>query len=129
MVNSISSRKCIICKAVKPIDDFGKNKTKALGREYFCRECNTKKSAKWRAANPAKVRAIAYASFKRNRRKTNARSIAIQHYPVRQVCSIDGCSGIGERHHVDYNKALQIVWLCKKHHWIAHREMSIEVIR
>lgn len=35
---------------------------------------------------------------------------------------MEGCGIIGERHHKDYNKPLDIIWLCKKHHLELHRK-------
>lgn len=36
--------------------------------------------------------------------------------PIPQICSIVGCTEIGERHHEDYNKPDEIVWICRYHH-------------
>lgn len=33
----------------------------------------------------------------------------------RQPCQI--CGKLAEVHHIDYNNPLNIVWLCRKHHW------------
>lgn len=37
-------------------------------------------------------------------------------YPDRQKCSIDGCEKLGEKHHPDYSKPLEIIWVCRQHH-------------
>lgn len=37
-------------------------------------------------------------------------------------CSVPGCESTGERHHPDYSKPLEIVWLCRKHHRMIHRK-------
>jgi len=37
-----------------------------------------------------------------------------------QCCSVEGCEVEGERHHPDYSKPLEIVWLCRKHHRAVH---------
>lgn len=33
-----------------------------------------------------------------------------------QKCLIKGCNNLGERHHPDYSKPEEIVWICKSHH-------------
>jgi len=41
----------------------------------------------------------------------------------RLSCSIDGCEAIGQAHHEDYDKPLEITWLCKAHHYKHHVEL------
>ncbi len=42
--------------------------------------------------------------------------IAKKHNPIPQTCIIDGCEEIGERHHPDYSKPHEVVWICRYHH-------------
>lgn len=56
-------------------------------------------------------------------KKYQAREMARAAYPRLEECSVDGCLTIGERHHPDYHKPLQIVWLCKKHHEAEHHKV------
>ncbi len=53
--------------------------------------------------------------------KAVARLIARIRYPKPHKCSIDGCKNRGERHHLDYNKPTEIIWLCLEHHHKLHR--------
>lgn len=61
-----------------------------------------------------------YRVWNRERVKKNngasARVIALKEYPIAQKCSIIGCNETGERHHPDYSKPREIIWLCPKHH-------------
>lgn len=41
-------------------------------------------------------------------------------HPLRLFCRVDGCNELGERHHPDYSKPLEIVWLCREHHLREH---------
>lgn len=50
----------------------------------------------------------------------SANDKAIRVHPISKKCSIKGCSIIGERHHPDYSKPKEIIWLCKKHHRKIH---------
>lgn len=42
--------------------------------------------------------------------------IAKKSNPIAQKCIVDGCDCIGERHHPDYSKPEEIIWVCRKHH-------------
>lgn len=39
-----------------------------------------------------------------------------------QICSIANCKIIGEAHHEDYSKPLEVIWLCKLHHEDHHHK-------
>ena len=61
----------------------------------------------------------------RNDRERKYRGLvrAIAKYKIPKVnpCSIKGCSEKGERHHPDYAKPLEVIWLCTKHHHLLHK--------
>ena len=42
---------------------------------------------------------------------------------VRQKCIY--CNEIGHAHHYDYNKPMNVIWLCVKHHNIEHRKYKV----
>jgi len=84
------------------------------------------------AADPARHRANNKRSYEKNKTyyltrevdpvKQAARELARKLYPVAQCCTYNGCTKLGDRHHPDYNKPADIIWLCKKHHSQLHRE-------
>ncbi len=99
---------CIHCKK-----DFV---TARLSQE-LCRGCSPSQSriranARYRVKNIDKVRMWGRTSKKACR----------EHY-YSQTCSIDGCNKEGDRHHPDYDKPLEVVWLCKKHHRDEHMRL------
>lgn len=53
-------------------------------------------------------------------REARARMLASRAFPVRQECERDGCTELGVRHHDDYDKPLEIRWLCPPHHGELH---------
>jgi hypothetical protein len=42
--------------------------------------------------------------------------------PEAQPCEVEGCDKLGERHHDDYAKPLDVRWLCRAHHVAHHRQ-------
>jgi hypothetical protein len=97
-----------------------------------------KYNKQWWKNNPEKVNEIKkrfdekhlgyYKQYQKQWRKDNsekviAHNLANKVYPEVQVCSVSGCNNIGERHHPDYEKPLEIEWLCTKHHRAHHSEL------
>lgn len=56
----------------------------------------------------------------KDKKKTRAQNIALFLYPIAKKCSVEGCETIGERHHLSYDLPKTIIWLCRKHHSLAH---------
>ncbi len=117
-------KKCTICKQWQPLVNFSKNSLKWDNLEAFCRHCNTIKMRSYRERNREKVNLIAYKSMSNHPKECNARSLSNYYYPKRQVCSLDGCNQMGERHHPDYSNPSLIIWLCPKHHRELHNQTN-----
>lgn len=70
--------------------------------------------------DPEKRRAAYRRWVSRNTEKVRSYNkilyIAKRANPVAQPCSVPGCDQIGERHHPDYSKPKDIVWICRAHH-------------
>ncbi len=109
-------KRCTVCKQVRPLAEFNKNKSTPSGLEYFCKNCNVLRFRSYYKNNPDKCRAIANKSMHKHKDRMQARSIANHYYPIAKTCSIINCNDLGERHHEDYAKPKTIVWLCRKHH-------------
>jgi len=65
-----------------------------------------------------KARAKRYREKNKNKAKAQNRALWI--HKETQLCSIRGCSQKGLRHHPDYKKPEEIIWLCRKHHLMIH---------
>lgn len=81
-------------------------------------EKRKKHNRQWRTNNPECDEQYR----KDNPEKLAAHCIANRAYPVPQICNVPGCTNIGERHHEDYSKPLEIEWLCVEHHKRRHSE-------
>lgn len=83
------------------------------GRRY-CRECKNAYEREWKKRNPltgdAKRRAVArnYANTYRRRGKLSP-----------EPCEVCGVEDV-EMHHDDYDKPLDVRWLCRQHHSDLH---------
>lgn len=47
----MESKRCYKCGVVKPLDDYQRHKSKADGRQSYCRECTNEANRVWREAN------------------------------------------------------------------------------
>lgn len=87
-----------------------------------------KKNAERLAVLHARTAARRYEITRRwavkNRIKVNAAATAKNWNKGPQPCSILGCPNKAERHHPDYSKPREIVWLCRKHHKEEHANLS-----
>jgi hypothetical protein len=89
---------------------------------------------KWRAKNKDKIREYYREWYKKNGRKRNpikekahsiVRGAIISERLIRpSMCSKCKSGGRIEAHHNDYNKPLEVIWLCNKCHRFLHRGES-----
>lgn len=142
------TRICNICKCKKPINEFAKDKNKIYGCDYRCKECDKKRFKKyWEKHNVSDMRSERYysdreASVQKSKEYyyiKKARGYRTKIDPFKQEARLEtwraikagliakkACEVCGEQksqaHHSDYNKPLEIMWLCKKHHSKWHRK-------
>ncbi|MER9174608.1 hypothetical protein NKH72_13545 [Mesorhizobium sp. M0955] len=72
--------------------------------------------AKWRQNHPKQVWA------QQCLRSAIKRGLIIQ-----QTCKVCGDSAT-EAHHADYDRPMDVDWLCRKHHKAEHRRMKCEAV-
>ena len=118
---------CPQCKQDLPREMFRKNRSRGDGLDGWCRKCrrakyNPAKDKERKKRYLAKHPDNAYIKFRiNNPKKIRAQQLARYYIQERQKCSVEGCKEIGERHHHDYDRPLDIIWLCRKHHKQIHR--------
>ena len=81
----------------------------------YCHHCHAAYMRNWRLAHPL---------TEEQRRRDNCRSYTGVYVRrgklVRQPCRVCG-SKIVQAHHRDYNKPLEVEWVCAEHHRAIHR--------
>jgi len=139
----IRSKECFKCKTVKPLEEFYKHPSMPDGHVNKCKECNKNDVTANRNKNIERIRAYDReraknperiqlnlevnrawrAEDKRRQVAHNAVARAIRNGSLVRV----PCVKCGEQkslaHHEDYDKPLDVMWLCQPCHKQRHKEL------
>ena len=141
--NMIRSKECFKCKTVKPLEDFYKHPRMPDGHVNKCKECNKNDVTANRNNNIEKIRAYDRERGKEPERIKAATEITkawraedsrrnVAHTQVYQAIRKGNlvrqpCIRCGEvkslAHHEDYDKPLEVMWLCQPCHKQRHKEL------
>lgn len=125
---------CRQCGETKPLTEFYTHKKMADGHLNKCKDCVKGRVAKHREANIDRIRAYDrergfrggpghVAKYKAAHPERRAAQVAVSN-AVRDgrliplPCFV--CGEKAEAHHPDYDRPLDVVWLCPPHHKQAH---------
>ena len=142
----IRFKECFKCKTCKPLEEFYKHSMMADGHVNKCKECNkndvtnnrNKNLEKYRAYDrtrakiPERIKAgveINRAWRAEDSRRQVAHSAVARAIRsgllVRMPCIRCGKEK-SEAHHEDYDKPLEVMWLCTPCHKQRHKELRME---
>jgi hypothetical protein len=136
----LNSKYCPRCATVHPFGSFAVNRSRKDGHSGYCKACmsvvnyrryreqsdvrirmkhNTKK---WRDENRERFNknAARYMKTHAVKEKNKARLQAWQSIETPNQCSSCGSTGTLERHHPDYAKPLDVIFLCRECHLRTH---------
>lgn len=135
---------CFKCKSIKPLTEFYKHSRMADGHLNKCKECAKNDVSKHRNQNLEKIRAYDRERAKKSERikatteisrawraEDKRRSVAHSSVArairsgklIRQPCS--RCNDPKSvAHHEDYEKPLEVIWLCQPCHKQRHKELK-----
>lgn len=145
-MNATKTKTCTGCREAKPLGEFHRRKLSRDGRRSQCKECTRRthkaENERWRRNNPEKVKEASRSWRERNRGKARAHSQhqrerhpekfaarqalnkAVQRGEIQRPDCCESCGG--ERriqgHHADYDKPLEVEWLCENCHREGHGE-------
>lgn len=137
-------KECFKCKKSLPLSEFYRHKMMVDGHLNKCKECAKSDVAKHRAENIESIREYDRERGRRPERITSAleqvrkwrgedRRRAKCHSAVARALSNgliepEPCTVCGSEksvaHHEDYDKPLDVIWLCQVHHKARHKEMK-----
>lgn len=144
-------KRCTGCETDKPLTEFYRDRQKSDGLMVRCKACSNatvqcfrdteegKKSlrateAKYRATPQGRENRRIGASTGRSRYpdKAEARSVVSQAIRAGRLIPLP-CARCGypvsEAHHPDYNRPLEVIWLCRRHHVEAHQDCDDSSLR
>lgn len=131
-------KKCVRCKETKLLEMFNREIGQKDGLNSYCKECRRKYD---KNRSHSRIDKVAYYESNKekikkqiNKNKKNkpkqCKAISILNRAVssgkikRGVCYV--CENKKtDGHHWDYDKPLSVIWLCKSHHKLLHRNFPI----
>lgn len=140
----IRSKECFKCKSVKPLTEFYKHRAMGDGHLNKCKECTKNDVSKHRSENLEKIRAydrergkiserikasteINRAWRKEDQRRSRAHSAVARSIRKGELVQ-KPCIQCGEiksiAHHEDYDKPLEVMWLCQPCHKQRHKDLK-----
>ena len=134
-------RRCTKCHESKEPAEFHRNKKARDGRQSWCKACIKAhiaspegKAYKLAYDRSEKGRATKRRVYQKYKYKTIARNRLALAVRKGKVIRPDNCSSCGvdcipHGHHTNYNKVLDVVWLCKNCHVEAHNELRKQGIQ
>lgn len=134
---------CSRCKQEKPFTDYYKDKSRNDGFMLHCKACELAHQKKMRSKHFMAKRKNKRDWYKRhkeevaerwqrwyadNKHKQSAHNIVRQAL-LKGVMTKEPCVQCGntttDAHHPDYSEPLKVIWLCRKHHQLLHRELLL----
>jgi len=141
-----TSKECFKCKTIKPLEEFYKHSKMADGHVNKCKECNKNDVTSHRNKNLEKVREYdrargkiperikAQVEINKAWRAEDSRRVVAHSAVSRAIregrLDRNPCVRCGEAksvaHHEDYDKPLEVMWLCQPCHKQRHKELKAE---
>lgn len=121
-------KKCSHCKALKPTSEFPANRSRRDGLGNECKVCKNER----RRARSAEAKRAERLRWRENNREKRRAQKAAQKARYRGTlkmagaCEDCGAEGPLHGHHEDYERRLDVVWLCVACHNVRHRASGAE---
>ncbi len=122
--NGEIKKECSVCRKIKDINDFSKDRNKKLGYDIICLECMRKRNRYLYSKNPSAFYNSSRLWIKNNTEKQRAHAALNKAVLKGRIikpknCEKCGASGKLDGHHwhgYDNNHIFDVQWLCRKCH-------------
>ncbi|MBE3087720.1 MAG: hypothetical protein IMZ71_01180 [Chloroflexi bacterium] len=140
------TKECRECGQIKPIDEFYVHPAMGDGYLNKCKECVKARLRRYRLANPERSSAIDKAKYervksdpeyhagrlgyqraKRTPETMRAHALAQRHLAANKPAICESCleRPAQQAHHPDYQKPLEVIWLCVRCHMRLHHASGV----
>jgi len=155
MIIKRTDRRCYFCKERKPLSEFGKHRSANQGNSYLCKSCNRERNQKFYYKDQEKYIRLKreyeakHKGTEKFKLKHKKRWLQVKNSPIlyghakanAKLChevkmgrmKREPCERCGEvktegHHHKGYDKPLEVMWLCVRHHHSIHHELRLNDI-
>lgn len=131
------TKKCITCGIEYPLSFYYKDHRNLDGLYNRCKKCHQRATNKFRIEHKELYRQYEVKYYEESGMGVYTRQKYYKQIKARQIINnalVAGtmvkypcvvCNDIkSEAHHEDYDKPLEIWWLCKKHHMLRHKTIK-----
>jgi hypothetical protein len=139
---------CYLCKQQRELKNFHKDNRRKDGLQTSCKDCKKKLAkvyymnnrdkhieSRKKYYNSEKGKITALRNYNKMRlkfpEKTRARRILNKEIDKGNLFKRNSCeichNSPTHGHHEDYNKPLEIIWLCQRCHYLLHKHYKIKI--
>lgn len=126
----MASKHCTECGEEKPLDQFHRNHRMKDGHINQCKACRRPRNREWNRQNKEAFEAACKRYRIRHLGKAQARWAVGRALRDGKLHKPESCEGCGKQtpsrqlhgHHADYDKPLEVEWLCPECHGAKHAE-------
>lgn len=95
------------------------NERSQEGRQRWCLPCRNK----WEKVGRKKYCELSAIERKKSLARSKLKVYVRRGKIKKDLCAINGCGGMKvEGHHPNYDFPLDVLWLCRKHHLMIHKQ-------
>ena len=122
MIMQTFKKLCCSCKEEKEPHNFHNNKKSIDGKQAKCKQCTNEHSSKYRKENREKLQAKRNYNCKKYQAQQLVRTAVKKGRLIKTTC--EQCDSLEKTigHHDDYDKPLDVRWLCCACHGAWHSE-------
>lgn len=129
-------KKCSQCGIEKSDSEFYKSKNNRDGLQSECKECHNsymteyRKNTKYKECQRRWIKSDKYKEYRKKDIDKSSARYALSNSVLSGKVKKEPCKVCGDvnsqAHHPDYNKPLDVIWLCHKHHVELHKKLKKE---